>query len=67
MKIFTTDELVNYMIETIAGWTDDQIKKAVNCPETVSMYVNDWFSYYDITKSESNKIVSAVIDFFNED
>lgn len=67
MKIFTTDELVNYMIETIGGWTDDQIKKTVNRPEIVSMYVNNWLSYYDITKSESNKIVSAVIDFFNED
>ena len=67
MKIFNTDELVNYMIETIGGWTDDQIKKTVNCPGTVSMYVNDWLSYYDITKSESQKIVSAVIDFFNED
>lgn len=67
MKIFTTDEVINYMTEFIGGWTDDQIKKTVNRPEIVSMYVNDWFSYYGVTKSETNKIVSAVIDFFNED
>ena len=64
MKIFTTDEVVNYMIETIGGWTDDQIKKTVNRPGIVSMYVYNCFSDYGITKSESNKIVSAVIDFF---
>lgn len=64
MKIFTTDEVINYMTEFIGGWTDDQIKKTVNRPEIVSVYVYNWFSDYGITKSDQKKIVSAVIDFF---
>lgn len=59
------DDIINDLTDTIAGWSPEKIKDAVEYG--MHSYINDWYYDYDLTAEEEKAVEEMAIDYFTEE
>lgn len=59
------DDIINDLTDTIACWSDEKIKDAVEY--NMWAYINDWYADYELTEEEEKAVEEMAIDYFADD
>lgn len=59
------DDIINDLTDTIACWSDEKIKDAVEY--NMWAYINDWYADYELTEEEEKAVEEMAIEYFAED